>query len=456
MSHQNHSSALERSTGIPLVGSWIRRGAAAWRGTSPASAIFRNMSTLASGALLVRLLGALSAPIVTRIYSPEHFGVLSAFMALTAILVPFGSLRYAMAVPLPRRDGVAATLFASSLILLLLLAGLVGCVLAVFARPVLAALAMDSLAPFWWLLPLAIAGIGLYELLSQWAVRERAFKPIAATQAWQTVIGFVAKVGLGLLGLKPIGLLLGTVASQAGGCGSLYVRFKATLRPQMRHFTPRRALRLLRHYADFPIYRLPSQVILAFAAKMPVLYFARFFGDAAVGHLGLTMAMVAIPMEFFGTTTGKAYYAEVAKIGRVHPGPIYDLTRNVTRKLLAVSLLPALVLLLAGPSLFGLVFGAEWAPAGQLASAWSINLLTIFITEPIASVLNVFNRQKYYLQINTVRLVLAGLAFLLSYALHLNPLQTAWAYGLVLSAHRIYVYFYIMAMIRREIAARAG
>lgn len=439
-----------------MVGPWIRRVRAAWRGTSPTSAVFRNMSTLASSALLVRLLGMITAPIITRIYAPEHFGVLSVFMALTAILVPFGSLRYAMAIPLPRRDGVAATLFASSLILLLLLAGLVGLILAFFAQPVLGALAMDSLVPFWWLLPLAIAGIGLYELLSHWAVRERAFKPIAATQAWQTVIGFVAKLGMGLAGLKPIGLLIGTVAMQAGGCGSLYVRFRAKLLPRLRQFTARRAQRVLRHYADFPIYRLPSQVLLAFSAKLPILYFARFFGDTTVGHLGLTMAMITIPMEFFGTTTGKAYYAEVAKLGRLQPGPIYDLTRSITRKMLIVSLAPTLLLLLAGPQLFSLVFGDKWTLAGQLASAWSINLLSIFITEPIASVLNVFNRQKYYLQINTIRLALASLAFLLCYALKLNPIQTAWVYSAVLSAHRAYVYFYILAMIRREMPSHPG
>jgi len=131
---------------------------------------------LASGSAGAKAIGALSVPVITRIYLPEHFGVLAVFTSLTALLVPFGTLRYSMALPLPKRDGTAlnlAVLCASTLLTVSLLAALVFWIAAPY---LLDLLSMPELLPFWWLLPLAIFGTGLYELLSHWAVRDKAFK----------------------------------------------------------------------------------------------------------------------------------------------------------------------------------------------------------------------------------------------------------------------------------------
>ena len=93
-----------------LLDQFRRRIFEKWHAESSVGSIFRNMTMLASGSILARGIGVLTAPIVTRIYSPEHFGVLSVFIAITAMLVPFGTFRYSAAVPLPKNDGLAANL----------------------------------------------------------------------------------------------------------------------------------------------------------------------------------------------------------------------------------------------------------------------------------------------------------------------------------------------------------
>ena len=54
--------------------------------------IFKNMLTLATGSGVAKVIGLISIPFITRIYGPENLGALSIFIAIVALMVPFGSL----------------------------------------------------------------------------------------------------------------------------------------------------------------------------------------------------------------------------------------------------------------------------------------------------------------------------------------------------------------------------
>ena len=65
---------------------------------------------------------------------------------------------------------------------------------------------------------------------------------------------------------------------------------------------------------------------------------------------------------------------------------------NVLR-LLAVGALPAVVLIVFGPSLFALVFGAEWTEAGRYAQILKKSYLAQFAVIPVSSILALTQRQ---------------------------------------------------------------
>lgn len=420
-----------------------------WHSNSSVGAIFRNMTMLASGSIAAKALGIFTLPVITRLYQPEHFGVLSIFTAITALIVPFCTLRYSMAIPLPRHDGMAATLAVMCGLCLLVNSSLVFVVFWLTAPALLGLLSMEQLLPFWWLVPVAVAGSGIYELLSNWAVREKAFKPLAKTKVWQAVIGSSVKIGLGFLGVKPLGLLIGQVFTQAGGIVSLLQSFQRKFRSSCRrHVTRKRMVFAFKRFADFPRYRLPSQVLLIMSTNAPLLYFAWRFGPETTGQLGLALTMLALPMTLFGQTTGQAYYAEIARIGKQDPEEIYKITKSITKKLFLISIVPFLILLAGGPWLFQFVFGEAWRQAGIFASLLAINLLPQFVTSPVMNTLNIFDKQGYYLQNNLMRLCLISIAFIVSYLWNLPAVFTAFIYVIFLFLHRCIVYFRIMNMIK--------
>jgi O-antigen/teichoic acid export membrane protein len=172
------------------------------------------------------------------------------------------------------------------------------------------------------------------------------------------------------------------------------------------------------------------------------------FGKEITGQLGLALTTLALPIALFGNTTGQAYFAEIAKIGRNNPEQIRQITKSVTKKLFIVSLLPFLILLLAGPWLFVLVFGEAWRDAGVFASILSVYLLTQFISTPIVNVLTVFEKQWIFLRINIIRSLLLSFAFCLSYFLSLEPFISIFIYSIVLALHYAFVSIIIFRTIR--------
>lgn len=418
-----------------------------WNSKTPVASIFRNMALLASGSAGAKVIGALSVPVITRIYLPEHMGVLAVFTSLTALLVPFGTLRYSMAIPLPKQDGTAinlAVLCGTSLLTISLLTTLFFWISAPF---LLGVLSMQELLPFWWLLPLAIFGTGLYELLSNWAVRDKAFKPLARTMVWQAVIGAITKIGLGLLGLKPLGLIIGQVFTQAGGVFSLFKNFLVKFKATWRYVSVKRIRFLFRRYADFPKYRLPSQFLLVFSTKAPLLFFAWQFGSDTTGQLGLALMILALPISLLGQTTGQAYYGEIAKIGRKQPEKIYIITKSITKKLFLVSIPPFLVLLLFGPWIFEILFGEVWREAGVFASILAIYLLAQFVSSPIVNAISVFEKQGFFFVINIIRLLVVITIFGFSYVFYLSPDKTIFVYSIGLTMHYIFTLFMVFKII---------
>lgn len=423
-----------------------------WVTGDASSKVFKGMATLAVGNGLARIVGLASIPILTRIYAPEHFGALSVFTALLLILTPLLTLRYELAVPLPRGDGAAMTLMAISICLVAVMTLLLAVLLWLMGPALLKLASAEALIPYVWILLVALLSAGLYEVLLIWAVRRRAYPAIARTQLQQSAVGSIAKIALGLLGLKPLGLLAGQALGAGAGTMTLIRLFRKDVRAYWRHITPKRAWCVLRYYRSFPIYRLPSQLLQLFASQAPLLLTAALYDAQTTGQLGLAMMTLALPMNLLGHSTSKAYYAEIATIGRKRPDAIRRVTYSVIKRLLLLALAPTLLLLFFGAPLFGLVFGTQWSLAGELASVLALYLLFQFMHAPVSHLLSVFEGQRLHLMLNLQRTALTLAAFAAGYVFDL-PINTVIVlYAIFLSAH----YLFSLLVTLRVIPRTAG
>ncbi len=386
--------------------------------------IFRGILTMVAGSGAARLLGVAFIPILTRLYTPDDYGLLALFMSLVAILAPIMTLRYAQAIPLPRHDRIAFNLFALCIVLIATLLAILIAVCVTLGDSILAAFNMRALAQWQWLVLLAVIGAAVYELLSLWATREKAYRDIAVTQFNQSLAGDATKLLLGAFQLHAFGLLFGQFVADTSGSGVFVKRFHASFARLRVAVRPRLMKLLFCHYRDFAAYRLPSQVLMRLSQQAPILIMASLFGQAQTGQLGLAIATLAAPVSLIGQAAGKAYYAEVASLGRHQPRQILRITLQTQGALFMVGIpLAALVALLA-PRLFGPVFGSGWIVAGKYAAILSPYVLFQFTSSPLDQVLNVVSRQYMFLLIQGLRATGLVLVYLAAMALAFGATTT--------------------------------
>ncbi|NJW55081.1 translocase, partial [Salinimicrobium sp. CDJ15-91] len=77
----------------------------------------KNMLTLISGTSIAQLIPVAISPFLTRIYSPQDFGILGLFIAITSILGYVVNGRYELAIMLPDNDDDALNVLALGLLI---------------------------------------------------------------------------------------------------------------------------------------------------------------------------------------------------------------------------------------------------------------------------------------------------------------------------------------------------
>tara|TARA_R100000655_G_scaffold28777_3_gene58540 strand:- start:1065 stop:2354 length:1290 start_codon:yes stop_codon:yes gene_type:complete len=381
--------------------------------------VFQNILILVLGASSAKLLGFAAIPIITRLYSPEDLGLLAIFASLVSMLLPLTTLRYVIAIPLPRRDEMAINILVLCLGVSSAVTFLALSLFWIFGSEIFGFFSAEKIAPLWPLLIVGLYAETAFEALTMWATRKKAFREIARTHIAQSFAGAVTKIGLGLLSATPGGLIAGQVVQQSGGVVFLLGRFRTAFSLISSEVTFKRLRHVFYYYREIPIYRLPSQMVLILSSQIPLLFAALVYDIQDVGQISLAFMAIMTPVNLLAQTAGTAFFGEVSRVGRTNPARILKITIGVTMRMLIISVLPVLILLIFGPDLFELAFGGEWRIAGQYAQLLSIYLFAQLVTQPTMNVLTIFNKHSIFLRINLYRAAITTIIIFVCYGMEL-------------------------------------
>ena len=141
----------------------------------PKGRLRRAVVILTTGTAFGQLLVLIASPLLTRLYTPEDFGVLGVFSALLMVFGIAVSLCYELAIPLAEDDARMVNLLALSLVLALLVSSLFGVSVWLWGDLVTGWLNTEALRPLLWLLPVGLLAMGCNRALTHWAIRRQEF-----------------------------------------------------------------------------------------------------------------------------------------------------------------------------------------------------------------------------------------------------------------------------------------
>lgn len=410
----------------------------------------KNILIIAGGTAFAQVLGIVFSPIITRIYPPEQYGVLTAYTAVLGLLVISASLDYQKAIPIAEDDNKAINLLVLSLISLFSVVVFVTSLLYLWGDFFLSVLDSEVLSSYKYFIPIGVLFAGLYDIVLQWGFRTRNYKVITRTKVSQSLTSNLIKISLGLLNIGPIGLIIGTITGQSTGITSL----SAPLLKKRSSFVSVNLKSLkyvLKRYKKFPLYSAPSNYVYTASNNLPIILLVSLFDSTITGFFGLAKSITYLPISLIGNSISQVFYSESANLGKDNPKEIKRLSVNLMKKIAIIAVIPLLILLFFGPILFSFVFGKEWYEAGIYARLLSIMVYFHFIITPIGRVLEIFERQREGLALNIVRLVLVACVFLVSKIVGFSSYITVGLYSISNAVTYIILLILVLRILDHEI-----
>jgi O-antigen/teichoic acid export membrane protein len=347
--------------------------------------------TLVSGTAIAHAITATTLVIVARLYTPADLGVLGLFASIFYILSVIACLRFDIAIPLPEDDIEARDVLWLALLGGVCLSAVITIILILIPDPVLSRTGLGQVAPYLWILPLSILATASLSALQNWHVRTRSYGVVARARVAQSAGASAIQISSGLVAPSPLGLIAGFVVN--GGAAAALLIVEMWRKAELSRIKPN-FLRLkpaLVKYRFYPCFSTWEALANSAAIQVPVLLIGILISEAEVGQLLLATSVVQAPMALFGTATSQVFLSQAPE--RARQGRLYETTREAIRTLLRLGA-PVLVLIaIASPFFFPILFGDSWTRAGVIAAWMAPWLLLQFIASPISMVFYVTGRQ---------------------------------------------------------------
>lgn len=378
----------------------------------PKSDFSRNVLTLMTGTTIAQAIPIAISPILTRIYTPEDFGLFATYMS---ILMIFGSLvagKYELAILIPKNDYDAKHIVFYSIILSFIISFILFILVLLFNEIIINLLKNDQLKIWLYLLPLNIFFVSTVSILYNWNNRKKKYKNVSHSLIIQSSTQGSTNLFIGNLSTLNAGLIIGTFMGNIASV--IYVSNK--IKKDFVDFGPKksRVIILMKKYIKFPKYSMPSSLLVNMSIQMPIFFLSSFFGASIVGYYALSQRIIKVPISLIGSSFGMVFRQE-ASAHLYDNGNCRDIFISTLKKLFLISTVPFIIFYFISPQLFAFVFGNEWRVAGEYAQVLSILFYLQFLVNPLSVMITIAQKQQYSFYLHLFLIIGIIASFVIGY-----------------------------------------
>ena len=349
--------------------------------------MLRRVATLLSGTTIAQVITLAMTIPLARLYGPEQFGFFAIIQSVVAVGVAVASLRFDMAIVLPKTDlegRVVQKLASRSILIMSLLFSLV-----LLAASGWVAAKYDSRSLAYALVASGLVVYTTAQIANRqfWLTRKTEFRVIASNRVIGAVATGVFQVLAALITRNFLGLLVGLILGQI-----LTLILVNRRIPDLRDPIPGGApstLDMARRYEKMPLLNGPNAILDSVrTAGINIL-----IGNIAVAGLGqysMAFRVTGAPASLISGAIAQVF---LQKMSVTEPGAMTKLIRSVLLRIGSLSIPIFTVFYFVAPWLLPSLFGAEWTESGLLAQALVPWIFMLTLTSPLSNLFIVTERQ---------------------------------------------------------------
>ncbi|MBR4565075.1 MAG: oligosaccharide flippase family protein [Paludibacteraceae bacterium] len=365
--------------------------------------LVHNTARLLFANIFAQVIGLLVYPVLTRMYAPDDFGLLNLFMSIGGILSLLATSEYQNAVLLPSHENEAAGV--ARVALCVLSGWLIVIILTIpFSASIAHLLKAPSLSAVYWLLVPYVGLTGCWAVYNAWLTRRREYGRISACQLNQSATGVLTKLLFGWMGWLRSGLVLSSVLSPFIAVLVAVCRSKEAFHGLWQsHDEPIKDI--ANRYKRFPLYSMPRTLINNLSGNLPALLLTPYFGLNQLGFFAMAMTLAFRPISMITSSVHQVLFEHVAQSVRNHESIVPWLRKQWLRAVAFVIPVMAVITVIL-PWLVNLFLGDGWEKTATLIRYMMPWMTCVCLVAPLAFISEVFGKQKLFLVLEIVYLVL--------------------------------------------------
>lgn len=354
------------------------------------TSILKEIGTLLGGNALAQIIALAAYFALTRIFSPDDFGLYNIFYSYIEVLIILSTCKYELAIVVSSDNAEAAAVSRFAL----KLNAIVSFVLLTIALVLwLLGFLPSRFSALGWmvlLIPPMVFFCGTSRVYKSLFNRIHGYRTMAVSETVNAAAGALIKIALGLLGILQAGMPIGTVAGRAIANLVLRLKLKQQNIPSATWQEQRTAAR---KHRNFPMFVGSKDFIISLSGNLPFLWLALYFDSTEIGLFGLALTFTFRPVNLLNVAFEQVLYARTAESVRERRS-IGPLIKKFLLTLNAIAL-PCFVLawFFAEP-VFAFCFGERWSGCAVYVKAILPWIYMVLSTMSLMFISNIFSSQR--------------------------------------------------------------
>ena len=382
-----------------------------------------------AGTIIAQAIPLAVSPVLTRLFTPEDFGLFALYFGISQIISVFITGRYEMAIILPEKDDDALNVVAISMIITFFVSILSLIFILPFRHTFAIILNSPDIADYLLLVPVTVFAIGIYTIFNFWLNRKAHYKDISTGKITRSAFSSLFSIGFGITSLKTGGLIFAdTIGQLAAGFFVLIKSLKYDYE-KISNISKQGMIKQAKRYVHFPKFNIISGLFEKASGQLPVILLSSFFGTAISGLFSLSQRIIAAPGSLIGASVGDVFRQQ-ASIEFQKEGNCRKTFLNLLKFLILIAIIPFSILILFAPLLFSFIFGPEWRVAGEYTQIMTLMFFLSFVVSPLSNMFIIAEKQKIDLVIQIFLFIFVSISFIVGYNIFKHPKEAILFYSI--------------------------